>query len=937
MADIPLWISFAREYLAQGRTEARDKAAQACADADVKQTLLDPQGWKGVNQRLVSEGRSLEAGTVELLGLRPLASTLDSVERLNQQQRNDGLSACNRAATVSNALQFGECEAYFLAMLGACASKLRDFTQAASLLTRSLELRRAAAKVSPVYDFYIAATLSNLAIVFSERKLFLDAGNYLDESLAIYRRLAGKHPDYYRPWMAITLTNLGVVRRNARDLNASLAALLEAVALYRGLPQSDLATRKGDFATALAALSSTERSLRDLPAARHSVEAALDIYRELAKNDPRPWLPNVALCSHNLGNILSDQDDPARAETAYLEALKIYQPLAAAEPARYNGQLASTLNKLGSLWIESERAPDAAQAFARALSINRQLALAQPEVYRSEVVTTLDLLANAQEKLKDMPGALQSRKEAIEIGRQLAALPERAYKPELARLLNNFASQLREQGDEAGCDAASREAVELVESDSNVRSLWLAKAKAAGAYKHLLEVAARSNQPDAVFRALAALREGPVLALGQSSDESLKSACSAMAEISKRVGRPVCVLAAQSMHRSGPGRQADLMLAMLSESTLQYQTVYPFAEAAYELFTDLQGVFNEVKPGGAAYWKQRMLQLGSAAWKALPQSFRDVLHPNSNVEVLISGDSYWAAFPWEALRFGDGEQDYLGWWRALARWSPLTARTLSTLGVVSSAGQQRTAAVLCPWDLISNRPLPGARAEAAALGRDMPQLGFTLAPGSPAMGPDATVQSLAASLRGGVSVFHYTGHGGIIGNEEAMLLHGGAIGSAEVRDLSRSSTIFAEGALVVLNSCLTGRVRDYGGRREDLAGTFLEEGARGVVASALPVADPIGQILGTAIYPCAAGRSMGKALAGMRKIVAWLAADVNSNSYPTWTMLQYHGDPWLVLTADLHGPVPGLVEAVASFLQTTPGKAADVVAEYTTQAFLSLT
>jgi tetratricopeptide (TPR) repeat protein len=926
MANTPEWVQQARDYIAIGASQARDQAIAAVSDADIRAALQNPGAWRPAHHRLVQAGLRMEAGTVELLGLRPAAAAVDSVENLGPQQRDAAIDACNRAAGLSNALQFGECEAYFLAMMGSCASKMHEYVQATAILTRALALLRDAAKRNAAHVPLMAGTLSDLSISFSERKLFPEALKSLEEALALYRRLAERHPDYYRPDIARNLGNLGVVRKNAGDLRGSVATFMEAVSVYREMPADQFATHKFNFAGTLTGFSTAQRALRDLGSARRSVEEARTIYRELAQTQTRACTPYIALTSHNLGNILMNLEEPKKAEAEYLEALKIYRALANAEPTRHGGELASTLQKMGAVLMEEKRPGDALTAYNESLSIYRRLAEAQPEVYRSNVANALDSLANAQDKAGDPKGALKPRREAIEMERQAVSEKSGAPQRDLMRMLANLASNLKELGDKAGCDATSKEAVEMAESNPDADSLWLDKAEAREAYKHMLGVAVEAKYDDAVFRTLAAMREGPVRAFGHNPEESLDAACRELAAVGQRVGRPVCVLAAQSLHRNFPDEFGDVVLVRV-DSAIRYEACYGFATAAYELFNDLQGVFTQGRP--AAYRKQRMAELGSAAWKALPEDLREVLHPASGVEVLVSGDTYWSAFPWEALRFGDGEDDYLGFARPLARWSRLTAGALSTLAPGTATRGNQVAAVICPWDWDPKRPLQGARAEAEALSRDLPFRGFTFARETPAVGQSATVFSLASALRSRLAVFHYTGHGDIIGTEEVLLLNGGAFGPSELRALRQNAghgALFEEGAMVVLNSCLTGRVREYGGRREDLAGAFLDGGARGVVASALPVADPIGQVLGTAIYALAGRRPMGHTMAGIRQIVASLALQANANSYPTWTMIQYHGDPWLaspgLATAPGSALMEGLVEAVASLLQTTPEKAA---------------
>ncbi|MGD0473659.1 MAG: CHAT domain-containing protein [Candidatus Velthaea sp.] len=386
---------------------------------------------------------------------------------------------------------------------------------------------------------------------------------------------------------------------------------------------------------------------------------------------------------------------------------------------------------------------------------------------------------------------------------------------------------------------------------------------------------------------------------------------------------------------SAPNQEESVLLATLDASSFHYQNSWSFTAAAGALFEELESVFRESRPSGT-HWKARMAELGSAAWEALPQTVRDILHPHSNIDVLISGDSYWTAFPWEALRFGPGEDDYLGWSRPLTRWSALTAAGTSVLAATPSRGPERSVAIVCPWDADPRQLLKGSRDEALALARDLPLRDFSLTTGGPILGAGATQASIKTALSARPAFFHFTGHGGFVREEETLLLHGGTFGSSQIRALQQekgwADGVFAGGALIVLNCCFTGRTRMHGGHREDLTGVFLEQGARGVIASALPVYDPVGQVLGMAIYAVPGSTGIGAVVTTIRKMIGTLSAAAESPFYPTWSMIQYHGDPWLAMPsapASLVGvPMPGLIEAVASWLKISPERAATAIAEF---------
>lgn len=189
------------------------------------------------------------------------------------------------------------------------------------------------------------------------------------------------------------------------------------------------------------------------------------------------------------------------------------------------------------------------------------------------------------------------------------------------------------------------------------------------------------------------------------------------------------------------------------------------------------------------------------------------------------------------------------------------------------------------------------------------------------MGSEATLASVESALRSRPAVFHYTGHGGLDKDEELLILQGGAFGSSELKGFKQreglADPVFSKGALIVLNSCLTGRARDYGGQPQDLAALFLAEGAAAVIASALPVADSVGQVAGTAVYALAGEDALGDTIRKIRRLIAKLTLAQNLPSYPTWSMIQYQGNPYLHLPLSSSRPAgvtAGLIEACGALL-----------------------
>lgn len=317
----------------------------------------------------------------------------------------------------------------------------------------------------------------------------------------------------------------------------------------------------------------------------------------------------------------------------------------------------------------------------------------------------------------------------------------------------------------------------------------------------------------------------PLVERLQSQGRTPEAAAAALARASQRTGRQIRLLVAQALRDEGP------LLAVLQPDParpLLYAEAAPFRQRAGKLFDEIRMVFDKATQREAGKARALVRQLAEAAWGELPEFVRQTLDPRAGYDVLISGDWYRNAFPWEALCHGPGEDDWLGLGRALVRWGPLTA------------------------------------------------------------------------------VVHYTGHGTVLGNEEALVLWDddpksksfAPFGRKEIVDLKyrigRTGPLLEGGPLVFLNSCMTGQTRDFGGQREDVAWTLMEEGAEAVVACALPVFETMGVSLGGQMYN--GGLSKHPAMAGhfamVRAVIEAGFRSADSPLWPAWTLMRYHGNPY---------------------------------------------
>ncbi len=623
---------------------------------------------------------------------------------------------------------------------------------------------------------------------------------------------------------------------------------------------------------------------------------------------------------NNLGNVLRDERQFPAARKAYEEAAGIYRELAEVEPHIYRPYVATTLNNLGSVLREERQFPAARKACEEAGGIYRDLAEVEPHIYRPDVAMSLNNLGTVLSEERQFPAARKAFEEALEIRRELAAEEPPIYGPDVGMTLNNLGNVLEEMGLAQDAGKASLESVRGAEAGvGDPRSVHLGKGNAVAAYRRIARHFASEGSADRLFRTLGAMREGPVRALGDDPGEGLEAARDALEEAGRRVGQEIRILIPQGLTGDG------LLMGVLEvkERSLKWERADEFGKARSALFEQILKVFD--KKGRRPYEEgaERIRELGKRAWDALPELVRETLCPEAKHDVLVSGDTYWAAFPWEALWCGgeEKEEGFLGLRRHLARWGPLTAGGLGALGRKAFGKGKRTAAVLCPWNAVLERPLPYSRAEAEEIEERLNGAGYLLIPGGRALvGDQANAEAIKSVLGGNPSLIHYTGHGHIVGNEEVLLLSGAPgegkysglpshFGREEIiavrAGIERAGKLLEDGALVVLNSCLTGRTREFGGQREDLAWAFLEEGAGAVIASALPVLDDMGAAFGELLYFDRGGeedsRGMAWRFAAARGFVERIWRHTKSPYWPAWSLFTYHGNPYARLPHIVHG------------------------------------
>jgi tetratricopeptide (TPR) repeat protein len=158
-----------------------------------------------------------------------------------------------RGQLLTSQLQFGDAEKAYRAAVDATpedfdanfelayfSQTLNHFDDAIMFYAKAERIsRQLAAGNAPVYRPYVATTLNNLGVLYSDESRMEEARKAYEETLQIRRDLARQNPAVYRPYVARTLNNLGVLYRDENRMEEARKAYEEALQIYQAFAQID--------------------------------------------------------------------------------------------------------------------------------------------------------------------------------------------------------------------------------------------------------------------------------------------------------------------------------------------------------------------------------------------------------------------------------------------------------------------------------------------------------------------------------------------------------------------------------------------------------------------------------------------------------------------------------------------------------------------------
>lgn len=949
------WVPHARHFVVTCQVQYLHKAVSRCRDPLVKEFLSqcelgDP--FEEVSAALLEQSRDKEAGLVEILAQRP--PTYDLPSGMSASVQSSFRETLETLIELSHRHEFSDCEAAFRTALGIYLSKAGINDNAAQHLTRAADLYRPFVASEPgIYQVELVSALNSLGITLFQKGLYSASERAYREALVHWEQVDARGAGDNRAEISSVFNNLGNTLKAQRRFAEAEASFRRALDIRRALAQQDKPRYEQLVATTLNNLGNVLSGKRLFKEALAALEEALDIRARLAKQDPQRFtLARVGIIS-NIATVYQEEREFERARQELELALSLLLEASISNPMLKKDDIPRVRLNLGMTNRMEERWDEAIEHLRQAERAYRDPGEAGRGTNLNALSTALKELACAQLGKGDVPAARTHFREALSLREQLARLDSGHRKDhadclisygvllaaeqenkeaaenfkraaafyealnteepgshdiDLAQALGNLTLALVADGDPAWrttCEAAIRTAENPA---PGLDRLSLSKGRAGGCYSLLARISLEAGDTDRAFRCLAALRCADATVF-RSEGGDLGRAAVALRRIEDEVGRKILIVVA---HRMSVGSTGSL-LGLLQSTPPFFRLVHDedFSTHAFMLLQEVLSTFETDDTRSFSVRYKAFNRRSFDAWTSAPQFLKDALVANDDVDVLISGDPFWNAFPWDALKTDDGEDRWIGRERVFPRWFDITPSGFSGLKRRTLGEHGGSAAIVCPWNADAQRPLVRARDEAEKLSTIFLRLGYSLLPqGKALIGEQATARALQDLIAAPPTVLHFTGHGTTSGNEQGLILWNDDSTSSML--LSRHSIARAQsgtgqmalalqGGLVVLNSCLSGREKDFGGQREDLPSAFLESGATAVVSSQFPISDVLGAIFGKALYERrdSAKETLSATLSRARALVEKAARTRQSPYWASWALFTYSGNPYVTLSYEL--------------------------------------
>lgn len=648
----------------------------------------------------------------------------------------------------------------------------------------------------------------------------------------------------------------------------------------------------------------------DLYGAINSYSEAIRVGREAIESAPESY-SMLAITEHmnNKASALSDQGRNQEALELHNEILEIRLGFNYDHDLLKKIQLSSTRHNLGVTLGSLGRLDEAHAELLKAVEIRGELNMVAPNLSEADFAASLSMLGKILFEKNDFVLALKIYKEAEHHFSNVIASNPRRHTGKLASVISAMSAAqqaiLRGYNDDGGDDFLTfdQKAISIIESmNYEPEILWQQKGQIIASYSRLLTHSLKLGDLEGIWHCLLSMRTSEIKVSVSSPQTTLSYAIDALRAVSESAKKPVSLLIVQTIYTN------DLFFAMLDpkgKEPFQAFRSRRFRQIANELLKLISDMFTH-KEG--IEWN-RFCDIAAEAWAALPDPLKESLRSQDEQILLLSCDTNFSMFPFEALKFGSGKDDFLGFHKEISHWPELYPASWSRMRPTIAGNGQRSAALVCAWNALVEYPLDNALQEVMDLAKLLEEVGYKLLPeGKPFLGDEATPKTFRDALSCNATIIHFAGHGSKVGKEPVLMLRPEDGDQNAFMDFGRSDIwhlarvlqrkqLFLNNPFIFLNSCESGAAVDHGGYRIDFVSELIRQGAEAAIATARPASDITSYRATLGFYKDSLSKQqpLSVSLIEARKAVSEYLRDNFPGFQALWSLVSYHGNPFLRL------------------------------------------
>jgi tetratricopeptide (TPR) repeat protein len=307
----------------------RPTGGQAGGNLTIVCQGVSPQALKRLNELLGKKDIELQTKIEEAETWAQRYRDLQ--DRLTQEGQDNSLSQTAKALLEEG--KFEEAGAILDRLLASGEKTVEqvaaDHVNRAAVYELQFQLYKALPHYEKAYRYRPDHTTYALQYAFTLQKQnhHAKAQTVYQEALGMYRKLAQANPQAHLPYVALTLNNLAVLYSDTQRLSDSEQAYQEALGMYRKLAQANPQAYLPYVAMTLNHLGNLYSDTQHLSDSEQAYQEALGTYRKLAQANPQAYLPDVALTLNNLAMLELDQNHIKQVQVLVSEALIIRRDL----------------------------------------------------------------------------------------------------------------------------------------------------------------------------------------------------------------------------------------------------------------------------------------------------------------------------------------------------------------------------------------------------------------------------------------------------------------------------------------------------------------------------------------------------------------------------------------------------------------------------------